>query len=303
VDAIAAIAIGAWSAAAAAAVVSGSNLAGSPNSGACGSLNPGEKHDCTLASPTLPPGSEAAGGARAAIDGVIVGWRVKSGGANVHQAIGLQVVHGTEGGAAGPRETLPAAPGEYSYAARVPVSAGDEIGLDEFEVDRGGPIVLRGPPIAGAVVDVWIPPLDPGDSPALTAQHDEYELMMNATIEPDADHDGFGDETQDLCPTLAGPGACPVAAPKPAAPIQRPDTAITKGPSGEIHARNVTFAFRSDPAGATFECKFDKRAFKQCGSPRKFKHLGLGQHKFQVRALNAAGTDPIPATRSFKITN
>ena len=29
------------------------------------------------------------------------------------------------------------------------------------------------------------------------------ELLVQATLEPDADHDGFGDETQDMCPTQA----------------------------------------------------------------------------------------------------
>ena len=29
------------------------------------------------------------------------------------------------------------------------------------------------------------------------------ELLVQAVIEPDADHDGFGDETQDQCPTQA----------------------------------------------------------------------------------------------------
>jgi hypothetical protein len=38
-------------------------------------------------------------------------------------------------------------------------------------------------------------------------------LDLSATLEPDADHDGFGDETQDQCPTNASTqGACPVIA-------------------------------------------------------------------------------------------
>jgi hypothetical protein len=32
---------------------------------------------------------------------------------------------------------------------------------------------------------------------------EDRELLLNADIEADADHDGFGDETQDLCPTNA----------------------------------------------------------------------------------------------------
>ena len=40
------------------------------------------------------------------------------------------------------------------------------------------------------------------------------ELLASADIEPDADHDGFGDETQDQCPTQATTqGPCDTAAP------------------------------------------------------------------------------------------
>lgn len=39
--------------------------------------------------------------------------------------------------------------------------------------------------------------------------HTGYELLVNADIEPDADRDGYGDETQDGCTSAAGPGACP----------------------------------------------------------------------------------------------
>jgi hypothetical protein len=40
------------------------------------------------------------------------------------------------------------------------------------------------------------------------------ELQVQATIEPDADNDGFGDETQDQCPTQAATqGPCDTAAP------------------------------------------------------------------------------------------
>jgi hypothetical protein len=35
------------------------------------------------------------------------------------------------------------------------------------------------------------------------------ELLLQATVEPDADRDGFGDETQDQCPSQKGTqGAC-----------------------------------------------------------------------------------------------
>jgi hypothetical protein len=40
------------------------------------------------------------------------------------------------------------------------------------------------------------------------------EWLLQATVEADADNDGFGDETQDQCPTSASThGACPISAP------------------------------------------------------------------------------------------
>jgi hypothetical protein len=300
---IAAIAIGIAVEPAGAAVVSGSNLAATPTSGICLSFFPGDRITCTTANSALPVASRAPGGARAGIDGVIVSWSIKTAASSESHSIGLRVVHGTTDGGAGPRETLPAAGGTYTYPARVPVHAADELGVDLFEVEQSSlPPVLR-TSVPEALFDFWYPQLAQGDTRPPTSSVSEVELLMNATIEPDGDHDGYGDETQDLCPTVAGPGACPHAAPGPSAqpPPIRPDTAITKGPGGEVHSRNVSFAFRSDPPGAGFECKFDKRPFKACGSPRKYKNLGLGKHKFQVRAVNAVGMDSIPATRSFKI--
>jgi hypothetical protein len=46
-------------------------------------------------------------------------------------------------------------------------------------------------------------------SSAFTAEN--YQQDISAVLEPDADHDGYGDETQDQCPTDASTqGPCPV---------------------------------------------------------------------------------------------
>jgi hypothetical protein len=124
---------------------------------------------------------------------------------------------------------------------------------------------------------------------------------LNADIEPDADADGFGDETQDLCPTDASTqGACPVA---PVAPdTTPPETTITKGAPNKTDKTKVKFKFSSDDPGATFECKLDKKAFKPCTSPKKAKNLADGKHKFKVRAIDAAGNvDPSAAKDKFKV--
>ncbi len=93
--------------------------------------------------------------------------------------------------------------------------------------------------------------------------------------------------------------------PKPKKPKKpqavAPDTRITKGPRGRIHSRSVRFKFVSNVAGSKFECKLDRRKFKACKSPKKYKGLKPGKHVFKVRALKGKKVDPTPAKRKFKV--
>lgn len=80
-----------------------------------------------------------------------------------------------------------------------------------------------------------------------------------------------------------------------------PDTKILKGPPKRTHKRTVKFKFVSTEAGSTFQCKLDRKPFKPCASPKKYK-LKPGKHVFEVRAIDKAGnTDPTPAKRKFTI--
>lgn len=275
-----------------AAVVSGSNLAAEPDDETC--LTPPMPLSCTIGLSALPSSSRASGGTRAGISGVIVGWSVRTGTNLADISMRLRVIHGAAGAGAGAIVALPAAGGVYSFPARVAVREGDELAIDFIDVTSGSPHVLR-KGVAGAQFEGWIPPLGEGEErgpDGLGAK----ELLMNATIEPDADHDGFGDETQDGCPTIANDGGpCP---PSP----QALDTKITKGPKGKIGSHRATFWFKSEPAGAKFECKLDRKKFKPCSSPKAYKGLASGKHTFRVRAVSAAGlADDSPAKRSFRV--
>jgi hypothetical protein len=43
--------------------------------------------------------------------------------------------------------------------------------------------------------------------------------------------------------------------------------------------------------------------WQPCTSPKKYKQLGNGNHKFQVRAIDSNGNaDPTPATRTWRVT-
>ena len=81
-----------------------------------------------------------------------------------------------------------------------------------------------------------------------------------------------------------------------------PDTKIVKGPPKKTHKRAVKFKFTSTEAGSTFQCKLDRKPFKSCSSPKKYKKLKPGKHVFKVRAMDKAGNvDPTPAKRRFSV--
>jgi len=80
-----------------------------------------------------------------------------------------------------------------------------------------------------------------------------------------------------------------------------PKTKILRGPKNTKKSA-VKFRFSSNDAGSTFQCKLDKKPFKPCASPKKYKKLKPGKHVFKVRAIDQAGNvDPTPAKRRFTI--
>ena len=70
----------------------------------------------------------------------------------------------------------------------------------------------------------------------------------------------------------------------------------------KIKKRNVTIEFSSNEKGSTFLCKLDKSKFAKCKSPKTYKNLKPGKHKFEVKASDAQGmADPSPVVKKFKI--
>jgi hypothetical protein len=100
--------------------------------------------------------------------------------------------------------------GQNAFDARIPVQAGDRLGLFSggspvgtlFCQDPGGEDLLGAFPGGGAGVGSSVPYFE-SSSP--------IRVPVSAVLEPDADGDGFGDETQDKCPQAASTQAeCPV---------------------------------------------------------------------------------------------
>ena len=202
--------------------------------------------------------------------------------------------------------------GLKSFATRIPVQAGDRIGL------RFGDAVAVRCSHQGALGDSFFmkggAEPAPGDSisydPDLD-RFDDYRINVAATVEPDADADGFGDESQDACPGAPGEfDGCATPPPTggdPGAPsgdTTPPDTTITEGPSGKVKSKSATFGFSGSDARAvaSFQCKLDSGSFETCTSPKAYSGLKKGSHTFSVRAVDAAGNvDPTPASRTWTV--
>jgi hypothetical protein len=145
-------------------------------------------------------------------DGVITRWRVR---AATQGTIRLRIIRREEDGGyssvtTGPQVTLdrPHRAGQdvlYEFPARIPVHAGDTIGLDR-DAKAGGIFHSYGTNTAYAIA-VFAPPLaDSARDVHPTAGSAGQELLLNADIEKDADADGFGDESQENSPTIPNYG-------------------------------------------------------------------------------------------------
>jgi hypothetical protein len=190
------------------------------------------------------------------------------------------------------RETPTIPLSDLSFPTRIPVEAGDILGL--YVPDTDAPCSVG--PSPGFGVHRILDNLDrpTGDTSTYTSVN-QTQVNVAATLEPDADGDGFGDETQDQCPGVpVGEQPCDRVA---------PDTAITKKPKSKTKRKKAKFEFGgSDTRSvAGFQCSVDSAPFASCASPLTVK-VKKGKHTFRVRAVDADGNvDATPAAVSWKV--
>lgn len=177
----------------------GSLLKNSPAPGPdpCVDTAPGP---CTLVGYINPndPGDPVTSPAPA--NGVIVRFRIRSLGA---EAVTLRLATVTKQGdtilaqatRTGPTVTTQGTGEIEEFPARLQVVNGEQLALDapstRMVYNQGG----------NEYTPLYAPPLVEGQGPRGPGGEPTGELLVQATMEPDADGDGFGDETQDGCPT------------------------------------------------------------------------------------------------------
>jgi hypothetical protein len=164
-------------------------------------------------------------------------------------------------------------------ATRLPIKAGDRIGI----ALPGPTQILFRDPHTGADTDFWSEaPNNFDTTPKAAGSADgQLTLLFNADLEADADGDGFGDESQDGCPTdPARQGACadvtiPLfygrASASPASFLVDRSGAAEQPVSGAT--RGTTFGYRlSEPARVTFRIErrtSGRKVRKRCVRPTR----------------------------------
>lgn len=99
-------------------------------------------------------------------------------------------------------------PGANSFETRLPVQAGDLLGLYGI-TSPPGTLACGGVPGAKVATLAGNPPA--GSTATTVEEVSEVGGGVSAVIEPDVDKDGFGDESQDKCPQSAATQVeCPV---------------------------------------------------------------------------------------------
>jgi len=71
--------------------------------------------------------------------------------------------------------------------------------------------------------------------------------------------------------------------------VAPPKPQLTQQPPNPSASSSATFAFADREAGAAFECSLDGGAYAACTSPQTYDGLSNANHRFDVRALDAAG--------------
>ena len=180
--------------------------------------------------------------------------------------------------------------GLKTFPTRIPVQAGDRLGFGQVGLGYSYCIWAG---VSGDLLTSSDAAPDPpvGSTVVFPSPFGPYRLNVAATVEPDADGDGFGDETQDGCPSEADTqGGC-----------VPPETTIIKKPKDKTRKKKARFAFTSSEPGSTFQCSLDGEAFAPCASPATEK-VKNGKHGFDVQAVDPGGTvDPTPASDSWKV--
>jgi hypothetical protein len=239
------------------------------------------------------------------VDGVVVRWRalfVGSGTSSTRFRVFSTGINPGDFIARGGSAVETASPGEQSFGTRIQILTGDLIGLN-----LAGPssptLGVGSSDNLGATVSRAEP--QPGDASGFTfdATFADSELLVNADVEPDADDDGYGDVTQDLCTSDAGPEACDATL-----TIGAPDLTVPSSTAGECTGPQTCAMWTSTtPFGQTrqrwaspVDGVIVRWRVRVLNLPQGPLHPVLGPYRLRTIRMASATTFPVVGAAAFE---
>jgi hypothetical protein len=219
-------------------------------------------------------------------DGVIVKFRMRTTAAesvtfrlaNIDKQGDLALAQGV---GTGPTVTTQASEDIQEFAARVPVKQGQHLALDapstHMVYNNSG----------NEFTYLYAPTLTAGQGPRGSSGEPQGELLVQAVMEADADRDGYGDETQDGCPTQASTqGACDSSAPS----VKKLRLAAGSLKLRLSEAASLSIKIEKKQHGRFRNVRTLTRAGKAGQNALSLgRRLGPGRYRVSVVATDAAG--------------
>ena len=171
-----------------------------------------------------------------------------------------------------------------------------------FRADLPGAIALVGrPPGGGAVVERVVDVPEGGAATVVLENPAAYERVTAVLVNADRRYDGYDRRNAEWYWTGDDEPVTARAVVAPGGDARPPVTTIDAGPQGTTDSPAARFLFSADEPSA-FTCRLDAGPYVPCSSPATYGNLGLGEHRFEVRATDAAGNvDASPASRRFTV--
>jgi hypothetical protein len=82
-----------------------------------------------------------------------------------------------------------------------------------------------------------------------------------------------------------------------------PPAQITAHPPTQTNSTSASFSFTDSEAGVSFQCKLDGGTWAACSSPANYSGLAIGEHNFNVRAVDVAGNRSSASPFEWHITS
>jgi uncharacterized repeat protein (TIGR01451 family) len=195
---------------------------------------------------TTPPGCTLmeVGGAgndhASPINGVVVGWAVRASAPD--GGVTLRIMHKDSSTTYAPESSsgavnLAGSGGVERFTTRLPITKGDYVAVHGGNSNEV-PLFPASAPANEAELEFSDPFADGSVAHSATS-NSPFGILLQATVEPDVDGDGYGDETQDACPNDAHDHVAPCTATTvgpTAAPVVDAGTGCTSAPCLWVNA-------------------------------------------------------------------